>query len=358
MQQIPEKYFVLMKKWWPSAAFALLCTMIGISAGLAFTFPVLLTFALGLFAGSLPAWLPRIKIAQHLDTMRIAEWVSLVLLVIISLGISLRALIPILFDSLVRVEAAVPLLLMTVPLYIIYIVLNNTNSVERITSIPGYLTTVFSGPPLMLSCIMGIALATYMLLLVHYIQLNDSDLVWLADKFLKRGIIPPLTLGLFFWGLLLFANKIWIMWREKQWLNLPETSDKSILMKAYKKAVENSSSDQKVDIFLETVWKKSADSYAVSRYINWAIPILGFIGTVLGISLAADGIQRIISSQSNISQFSNDLGQAIAPLGIAFDTTLIALSLSVFLMFLQTTLQRWESDILIDYENSLRGNQQ
>ena len=103
------------------------------------------------------------------------------------------------------------------------------------------------------------------------------------------------------------------------------------------------------------LWKKSADFYIVPRYINWAIPILGFIGTVLGISLAADGIQSIIGSNQNFSQLSTNLGQAISPLGIAFDTTLIALSLSVLLMLFQTVLQKWEDNLLIDYENKIRS---
>ena len=90
------------------------------------------------------------------------------------------------------------------------------------------------------------------------------------------------------------------------------------------------------------------------RYINWAIPILGFIGTVLGISLAAEGIQRIIGKHQGLTQLSNDLGQAITPLGIAFDTTLVALSLSVILTLVQTMLQRWEDHLLLDYENNIR----
>ena len=107
--------------------------------------------------------------------------------------------------------------------------------------------------------------------------------------------------------------------------------------------------------YLDMLWKKSAEFYIIPRYINWAIPILGFIGTVLGISLAAEGIQRIISSSQGLGQLSTELGAAITPLGIAFDTTLIALSLSVVLVLLQTTLQRWEDGILIEYENRIRS---
>ena len=159
---------------------------------------------------------------------------------------------------------------------------------------------------------------------------------------------------LFFWGLLLLGNKAWVLWREWRAMDRPRPGTASVLLRAHDQAVAGGEITGTSE-FLEIVWKKSADFYIVPRYINWAIPILGFIGTVLGISLAADGIQNIIGSRSSLSDLSAELGQAIAPLGIAFDTTLIALSLSVFLTLLQTALQRWEDGVLVAYEGRVRS---
>lgn len=351
MSEKLESARIAIQSRWLALTFMLLCGIIGICIGLALAWPLWFCLLATLFLGSLPLWL-----AKYIETdaMRTAELVSLALLIIIGIGISVRALLPILADGLVRVEAAVPLLLMTPILYIIYLALNRIGMDKRQLSVLNYLTAIFSGPPIVLSLAMSVTLSTYVLLLIHYVQLHYPSLVWLADKFLERGIIPPLTLILFSWGLLLFINKAWVLWREYRLFENTATRSTSILMQAHKKATEHGG-DSATENFLEAVWKKSIDSYIVPRYINWAVPILGFIGTVLGISLAADGIQNIISSQSGMSQFSSDLGQAIAPLGIAFDTTLIALSLSVFLMLLQTTLQHWEDNILIDYENAIRN---
>lgn len=332
--------------------FVALCATIGISIGLAFAWSVLLWLFITIFAGSLPVWLPRIS--TRMNAVRIAELVSLCLLIIIGIGISMRALLPLLVEGTVRVESAVPLLLTTPPLYLVYMILNHFDGMRRRATVSEYMAAVFSGAPMVLTLTMGIIMATYTLLLIHYVELSDPSWSYFVDKFLERGIIPPITLMLFFWGLTLFANKTWVLWREQRLLEHSTTNDKSILVHAYHKA-EADTGREPLENFLETLWKKSADSYTVPSYINWAIPILGFIGTVLGISLAADGIQKIISSQSSISQFSSELGQAIAPLGIAFDTTLIALSLSVFLMLLQTTLKRWEDNILTDYESSIRN---
>ena len=155
---------------------------------------------------------------------------------------------------------------------------------------------------------------------------------------------------LFFWGLLLLANKTWVLSRERRQLATDHAN--STLIRAHTEAVGNG--EIAIDHFVEMVWRKSADFYVVPRYLNWALPILGFIGTVLGISLAADGIQNVIGSGRGLSDLSGELGEAIAPLGIAFDTTLIALSLSVLLTFLQIGLQRREDNFLSDYENWVR----
>lgn len=333
-------------------AFAFLCTLVGLSMGLAFNWPVILFLLTGLFAGTLPLWLPLVR--PRLQAEGLAEIISLSLLIIAAAGICVRALLPVLSDQAIQIEAAIPLLFLIPPLYLIYIILNHMAADQRATSVTSHLRTVFLGPPVMLALAMGVTLATYTLIFFHYLQLHYPAWVWFADKFLERGIIPPLTLMLFFWGLVLFTNKVWMLKREQRLLTNPETRNTSALERARQRAMKTGT-ELATDHFLETLWKKSQDSYNLPRYINWAIPILGFIGTVLGISLAADGIQNIISSQSGLSQFSEDLGQAIAPLGIAFDTTLIALSLSVVLMLMQTMLQRWEDNLLMDYENALRN---
>ena len=340
--------------------FIALSAITGLGMGFAFNWPPVLCLIIAALIGSLPMWLP--IAANRSNPWRTAEIISLIFLIIVGFGISLRALLPLLFDDNIKIEAAVPLLLMTPPLYVVYMLLNSRNTPHRIST-TDYLTTVFSGPPMLLSLAMGITLATYALMLIQYLQLLYPSWAWMAAKFLNRGLIPPITLMLFFWAILLLASKGWALSREQKSLKQTGSSAVSLLKNAHQAALGNlpiaqqsvDSNNTLLNNFFSTVWRKSVDSYAILRYINWAIPILGFIGTVLGISLAADGIQKIINSDGGMSGFSSDLGQAIAPLGIAFDTTLIALSLSILLMLLQTLLQRQEENILIDYENTIRA---
>jgi hypothetical protein len=83
-------------------------------------------------------------------------------------------------------------------------------------------------------------------------------------------------------------------------------------------------------------------SMATVHYLAWAIPALGFLGTVRGLamsfSLAGD-------EDSAIPVF---LRQATTHLNVAFDCTLVALALSLALMFLLHSVQREEESLVID----------
>ena len=87
--------------------------------------------------------------------------------------------------------------------------------------------------------------------------------------------------------------------------------------------------------------------YSLSRYIVWAIPTLGFIGTVIGISNALGklDINKFMGTHADkVIQFralTNDLG-------FAFNTTIVALGLSAILVFLLHVVQRGEEQGLND----------
>ena len=254
--------------------------------------------------------------------------------------------------SAVDLVGASPLPLLALALYAFYLLADRLEKTEPDSNqaLSRHLERVFAGPPLILTLLMAAIITLFLLLGLHYLR---SHGVWefLAVKFLERGIIPPLTVFLFCWGLLMILNKFLVLWRETRAFSGGHSH--SVLMASFHHLGRQQTAHS-LDYFLDLLWKKSTDFYTLPRYINWAIPILGFIGTVLGISLAAEGIQNIIGSQGGLAQMSADLGKAISPLGIAFDTTLIALSLSVVLVLIQTALQRWEDNILIDVEHHLR----
>lgn len=84
------------------------------------------------------------------------------------------------------------------------------------------------------------------------------------------------------------------------------------------------------------------ESYALGRIIVWAIPMLGFLGTVIGITLALGDL----SPQALVATPEAAMEGLLAGLSIAFDTTALALTLSIILMFCQFITTRLESELL------------
>ena len=80
--------------------------------------------------------------------------------------------------------------------------------------------------------------------------------------------------------------------------------------------------------------------YALSRIIVWAIPILGFLGTVIGITVAMGELGV------NVSDGGDSLKNMLAGLSVAFDTTALALALSMVLMFTQYLVEGWETNLI------------
>ncbi len=83
-------------------------------------------------------------------------------------------------------------------------------------------------------------------------------------------------------------------------------------------------------------------SMSTVHYLAWAIPAIGFLGTVRGLatSLTLGG-----ETEKDIVPF---IKAATTHLNVAFDCTLIALALSLVLMFLLHSVQRDEEALVID----------
>ncbi|HBB74416.1 MAG TPA: hypothetical protein DC048_08195 [Planctomycetaceae bacterium] len=89
-----------------------------------------------------------------------------------------------------------------------------------------------------------------------------------------------------------------------------------------------------------------AGSYSLIKVFIWAIPILGFLGTVIGVSAAVGGFTGTLENSSDIGALKEGLKSITSGLGTAFDTTLVALAMAMFLTFPVSGLQKYEGDIL------------
>ena len=87
-------------------------------------------------------------------------------------------------------------------------------------------------------------------------------------------------------------------------------------------------------------------SYTMFHVFIWAIPILGFLGTVIGVSAAVGGFTGTLENASDIGALKEGLKSITSGLGTAFDTTLVALSMAMILTFPVSGLQKYEGDLL------------
>ena len=132
---------------------------------------------------------------------------------------------------------------------------------------------------------------------------------------------------------------------------LPDESRNMVLPRALLNALRRfnaTRSIQDVSSSTHTIFESEADrlesELSMIRYISWAIPSIGFIGTVRGIGEALAQADKAVQG---------DIAGVTQSLGVAFNSTFIALLISIFLMFLVYQLQLLQERLVFDSENYL-----
>lgn len=189
-----------------------------------------------------------------------------------------------------------------------------------------------------------------------------------GGNFLAGGYIQWLTFFAFFWSMIEIRDCFKHIEEQKRGyrLKLLPTSDKIVLMaqdvmeillktqeiersksrslitNIIKKACTKFRTSKNISEMIEIISiqteidkNKSESDQSNIRYLTWLIPSVGFIGTVLGIS------------QALTIANSGDMQLITSTLGVAFDTTLVALVLSIVVMWFYHRLQE-ETDRLHD----------
>ena len=107
-----------------------------------------------------------------------------------------------------------------------------------------------------------------------------------------------------------------------------------------------------VDEILRSVGERDESSHETSfGLINgflWAIPVLAFIGTVLGLSVSISNFTNLLDSQNDISGIVGSLKVVTAGLSTAFETTLLALVIALVLQLWMTAQKTAEERFLDD----------
>lgn len=129
---------------------------------------------------------------------------------------------------------------------------------------------------------------------------------------------------------------------------LPAALQNNLLPRALTTAVERFGATRNVaDVanasrdVCESEGERLESELSIIRYIAWAIPSVGFIGTVRGIGDALGQAHRAVEG---------DITGVTESLGVAFNSTFIALVISIVLMFFIHQLQLMQERLVLDTE--------
>ena len=160
-------------------------------------------------------------------------------------------------------------------------------------------------------------------------RLLDVDLVPVAEG---MRILPEDTRE--------FARQIEQLPEESQGMLLPRALLGALRRFASTRSIQDVSST--THTICESEAERLESELSMIRYISWAIPSIGFIGTVRGIGEALAQADKAVQG---------DIAGVTQSLGVAFNSTFIALLISIFLMFLVHQLQLLQERLVFDTEN-------
>jgi biopolymer transport protein ExbB/TolQ len=202
----------------------------------------------------------------------------------------------------------------------------------------------------------------------------------LSELFVERGWVPYAISFVSAWALALLAAKRLRLGRERRllerdWLVRPGRSFSIVpaevdvtlaslaqqrlfaadafLARRIVRALRHFQSRRRVVEVVEflAVESRIDASYGLIRVFIWVVPTLGFIGTVIGIGAAVSGFSTTLETASSIEGMRGSIESVTGGLGVAFDTTLLALVMSILIMFPSSALQRLEETFLADVDD-------
>lgn len=130
---------------------------------------------------------------------------------------------------------------------------------------------------------------------------------------------------------------------------LPQLERNSVLPRVLAAALKRFGATSNVQDASQTVHNTCESEHnrldaelAILRFAVWVTPAIGFVGTVRGIGLALQGAELAVRG---------DTAAVTNGLGISFNSTLVALTLSIVLMYILHEIQLAQERLVLDTEN-------
>jgi biopolymer transport protein ExbB/TolQ len=220
--------------------------------------------------------------------------------------------------------------------------------------------------------LVGMTLAGTILGVLSLPAFEGTDL----RRYLLSHDVEKITLAMFCWGLADLLFKGLAFGRERRALRrawLPESAGRQPVADAHgllahletaprslqrtwlgerlhagvefvRKRGSSAGLDEHLRYLGELAAERSHAGYALVRVIAWMIPILGFLGTVVGITIAVANVSP--------NQLDSSLTEVTGGLAMAFDATAVALALAMMLMFAYFLVERVEGKLLHEVERA------
>ena len=174
---------------------------------------------------------------------------------------------------------------------------------------------------------------------------------WVHGFFFKRGVVQWILLMAFVIGLVHLFRHIPTYWREKRALDVPQdkhiSSDPETLVARRWQQIQAAFRDERRRRDIGHYAKSLAEhdeaevdaAYRVSGDVVQILPLIGFFGTVYGLS---HGLYQSFLATGGTT--TKGFAKAIA---IAFDNTLLGLALTIVLFVVQSILRKHEEAMLL-----------
>jgi biopolymer transport protein ExbB/TolQ len=248
----------------------------------------------------------------------------------------------------------------------------------------GWVESDPTNPNMLIASTIGLVITIVMLgSLMFFIPPKDMDaskfstMQMIANLFFKHLTVSAVNTFFFFWAMAIVYLKMGKLRRQQAALYLDVlpleiasdiTSDNvgqfidhiyafppklrdSLMVNRIRKALELFEIRPSIDAVSASMSAQSdidgmkiGGSFTMVKAFLWAIPILGFVGTVIGLSHAIGGMN--FGDMANIDSIKVTLGTVTGGLGTAFDATLLGLVYALFLNFPMNAMMKAEDDNL------------